>query len=136
MKLLSTKTHAVLDYLVGISLIAAPWIFNFANGGIQQAIPVTLGIITIAMSLLTKYEFSLFKIIGMNTHLVIDFLAGLFLAVSPWLFGFNDEVYLPHLTVGIIEIVVVLLSERTPFISAVEQKKYGKLQYDSSKKVM
>jgi hypothetical protein len=111
--MLTTKTHAVLDYLVGILLIAAPWILNFADGGPAQQVPVALGIITIVMSLFTKYELSLFKVIGLRTHLIVDFLGGLFLAVSPWLFQFQDFVYLPHLIVGIAEIGVVLLTQKT-----------------------
>jgi hypothetical protein len=121
MKLLNTKTHAILDYAVGILLIAAPWMLNFADGGPAQQVPVAIGILTIIMSLLTKYEFSIFKLIGMNTHLIIDFLAGVLLATSPWLLHFSDQVYLPHLIVGIIEIVVVMISEKKPFISANEQ---------------
>jgi hypothetical protein len=134
MKPINTKTHAVLDYVVGILLIAAPWIFNFANGEAAQNVPVTLGIITIIMSLLTKYEYSLFKVIGLNVHLVIDFLAGLFLAISPWLLGFSDQVYMPHVVVGIIEMIVVLLSERAPVMTAEDQKKYGKFQYGYTKR--
>jgi membrane protein DedA with SNARE-associated domain len=84
-------------------------------------VPVTIGILTIIMSLFTKYEFSIFKLIGMNTHLVIDLLAGVFLAASPWILNFSDQVYLPHLIVGIIETLVVLISETKPFISANEQ---------------
>jgi hypothetical protein len=122
MKLLNTKTHAILDYAVGILLIAAPWMLNFADGGPAQHVPVGIGALTIVMSLLTKYEFSIFKLIGMNTHLIIDFLAGVFLAVSPWLFHFSDWVYLPHLIVGILEIIVVLISEKKTFISANEQQ--------------
>jgi hypothetical protein len=121
MKLLNTKTHAILDYAVGILLIAAPWILNFADGGPAQQVPVVIGVLTIVMSLLTKYEFSIFKLIGMNTHLIIDFLAGIFLAASPWLLHFNEQVYLPHLIVGIIEMLVVLISDKKPFISANEQ---------------
>jgi membrane-bound metal-dependent hydrolase YbcI (DUF457 family) len=121
MKILNTKTHAILDYAVGILLIATPWILNFADGGPAHMVPVTIGILTIIMSLFTKYEFSIFKLIGMNTHLVIDLLAGVFLAASPWILNFSDQVYLPHLIVGIIETLVVLISETKPFISANEQ---------------
>jgi hypothetical protein len=33
MRFISTKTHGVLDYLMGLFLILSPWIFGFANGG-------------------------------------------------------------------------------------------------------
>lgn len=117
MKLISTKTHGILDYLVGILLIVAPWLLNFANGSPAQTVPVTLGIIILAMALLTKYELGLFKVISMQTHLALDVLAGLFLALSPWLFGFNEYVYLPHLIVGIFIIVSGVLTDKVPVVA-------------------
>jgi hypothetical protein len=33
------------------------------------------------------------------------------LASSPWFFGFADQVYMPHLIFGILEIMVVLLTK-------------------------
>jgi hypothetical protein len=40
----------------------------------------------------------------MRVHLVIDYITGAFLALSPWLFGFSDTVWLPHALVGILTI--------------------------------
>ena len=31
MRIISTKLHAPVDYIVGILLIAAPWIFNYSH---------------------------------------------------------------------------------------------------------
>jgi hypothetical protein len=118
MKRINTKVHAMLDYLFGILLIGSPWLLNFADGGPAQQIAVAIGALTIVMALFTKYEFSIFKVIGMNAHLTIDFLAGIILAASPWLFHFNEKVYLPHVIFGIVELIVVLCSERKSFISA------------------
>jgi hypothetical protein len=114
MKLIGTKTHGYLDYIVGLLLIAAPWIFNFDRGGAETWVPVILGIGTIVYSLLTDYELGLSKTISMKTHLVLDMVAGLFLALSPWLFGFADYVWEPHLIVGILEIGVALMTKRNP----------------------
>lgn len=43
MKIISTKTHGILDYLVGIILISSPWLLGFADGGAKMWIPVILG---------------------------------------------------------------------------------------------
>jgi hypothetical protein len=43
----------------------------------------------------------------------MDLIAGIFLAVSPWLLGYADRVFLPHLLVGVMEIAVVIFSQRT-----------------------
>ena len=114
MRLISTKAHGVMDYLVGVLLIAAPWIFDFARGGAETWVPVILGIGTIVYSLMTNYEMGAAKMISMKTHLAFDFISGAFLAVSPWIFGFNEYVYLPHLIVGIVEMGTALMTDPIP----------------------
>ena len=118
MKFISTKVHGVLDYLVGIALIAAPYIFGFsAVGGAAVMVPQVLGVLLIIYSIFTKYELGIFKIIPMGVHLTIDFLASLFLALSPWIFGFSTlaaNAWAPHVVVGIVVIIVVLCSQTRP----------------------
>ena len=114
MKFISTKVHGVMDYMMGVLLIASPWIFGFADhNGMQLWTPVILGIMTIIYSLMTDYELGLSDNISMRTHLVIDFISGVLLAASPWLFGFADQVYLPHLILGIVELGAVLFTTTT-----------------------
>jgi len=118
MRFIPTKVHGVLDYLVGIALIAAPWLFGFASvGGAAVVIPIVLGIGLIVYSLFTRYEGGPFGFIPMPVHLVFDVVASVFLAASPWIFGFADEalnVWLPHVVVGITVIIVVIFSKPQP----------------------
>lgn len=118
MKFLPTKVHGVLDYLVGIALILAPNIFMFSDvGGAAVTIPRIIGVVLIIYSLFTNYEWGLVKVLGMPYHLIIDFLASAFLALSPWIFGFHDQkvnAWLPHVVVGIVVILVVLVSKTQP----------------------
>ena len=103
-----------MDYLTGIILIAAPWLLNFYRGGAETWVPVVLGIGIILYSLFTDYEWSIAKKIPMRTHLSLDVIGGIFLALSPWLFGFNDFVYVPHLIVGLVEVGLGLTTEAAP----------------------
>ncbi|WP_217184013.1 SPW repeat protein [Streptomyces sp. AC495_CC817] len=118
MRFIPTKVHGALDYIVGIALIAAPWLFGFASvGGAAVVIPIVLGVGLIVYSLFTKYEWGPFGFIPMPVHLAFDIVASLFLALSPWLFGFSGQalnVWLPHVVVGIAVIVVVLFSQPQP----------------------
>jgi hypothetical protein len=36
MRFIPTRIHAIVDYVTGILLIAAPFIFRFADGGAAQ----------------------------------------------------------------------------------------------------
>ena len=118
MRFLPTKVHGVLDYLVGVALIAAPWLFQFNDvGGMAVALPIILGIGLIAYSIFTNYEWGLVKILPMPYHLIVDFVAASLLALSPWLFGFADEkinAWLPHVVVGVTVILVVMVSKIQP----------------------
>lgn len=110
--MISSKTHAILDYLMGLLLIAVPWLLGFADDSAATVIPVILGVSTLLYSLLTNYEYAMARVIPYRVHLTIDFIAGLLLLVSPWLFGFSDRIYLPHVILGAFEIVAVLLSRK------------------------
>jgi hypothetical protein len=115
MKIISTKTHGMMDYLMGIILIASPWIFGFATGGAEQWIPIILGAGALVYSMMTNYELGVFKTLSMKAHLNLDLLAGIFLAASPWIFGFSDRVIAPHLILGLLEIGASLMTKTTPY---------------------
>ncbi|WP_152425242.1 SPW repeat protein [Nafulsella turpanensis] len=114
MKFISTRTHGIIDYLMGALLIVSPWLFGFDRGGAETWIPVILGAGVILYSLVTDYEMSATRKLSLRTHLMLDMIGGAFLAVSPWLFGFDDFVYLPHLILGIAEIGVAMFTHRVP----------------------
>lgn len=114
MRFIPTRVHGFLDYSMGLLLIAAPWLFGFAAGGAETWVPVVLGAGAILYSLMTDYELGVVRTIPMTAHLGLDGMAGLLLAVSPWLFGFADLVYLPHLVLGIAEMGAALFTETTP----------------------
>lgn len=114
MRFISTKVHGILDYLVGALLIATPWLLGFEDNTLITWIPVILGGSTLFYSLFTNYEPGLIKLLPMPLHLIIDFLSGLLLAASPWLFDFAYQLYLPHLVLGSTEIVITLFSRSVP----------------------
>jgi hypothetical protein len=114
MRFLSTKAHGVIDYLVGLLLIAAPWIFGFARGGMETWIFVIAGAGALVYSLLTDYEMGVAKMIPMPVHLLLDAMSGIVLAASPWLFGFSEYVYVPHLIFGLFELGASLITHKVP----------------------
>lgn len=114
MRFISTKVHGILDYLMGALLIAAPWIFGFADGGAETWVPVILGIVMLLQALMTDFEMGVFKSIAMPTHLRMDFIAGIFLATSPWIFDFDEYVWAPHVIFGLMEVAASLMTRTVP----------------------
>ncbi len=114
MRFIPTRVHGMLDYLTGALLIASPWLFGFATGGAEQWIPVVLGAGALLYSLFTNYELGVVRKIPMSAHLGLDAMSGALLAVSPWLFNFDERVYLPHLVLGLFEIGAALTTRTVP----------------------
>jgi hypothetical protein len=114
MQFIPTRIHGIIDYVLGIILIISPWLFRFHGGGAKQWVPIVLGIILIAYSLITDYELGAVHAIPMPAHLVLDVIGGVILIISPWIFGFHSTVWVPHVVLGIIEIISAILTQRVP----------------------
>jgi uncharacterized membrane protein YtjA (UPF0391 family) len=118
MKIIPTFVHGIADYIGGIALLAAPNIFGFAEvGGAAVWIPRIIGLIVLLQSICTNYEVGLIKVLPMKMHLMNDYVASLFLAVSPWLFGFSNgpsNVWMPHVVVGVMVFLLTLMTQSEP----------------------
>jgi hypothetical protein len=125
MRFIPTRIHGFLDYAVGVLLIVVPWLLGFAAGGAETWVPVILGLGAIAYSLFTDYELGVVRTIPMTTHLGLDAGSGVILAASPWIFGFADLVYLPHLILGLFEIAAALTTHTVAYVEtrAVEESR-------------
>jgi len=122
MKIIDTKTHGYIDYIMGIFLLAAPSLFGFDLNGKESMVLYVAGIAVIVYSLLTDYEVSFFKLIPMQFHLMLDILSGILVAASPWILGFSDRVYGHHVAIGVIEIAAALMTRTVPERTRIEIK--------------
>ncbi len=111
--MIPTKLHGVIDYLVALFLVAAPFVFGFADGGPAQHATIGLGIFVIVYSLLTDYELGAVRLLSFPTHLVLDIVFALALIASPWLLGFSNLIWWPHVLFGVAALAVVALSARS-----------------------
>ena len=122
MRFLPTRIHGVLDYGVGFILMVSPWLFGFNYGGSETWVPFVLGLGAIVYSIFTDYELGRIKRVKMSTHLTLDLLSGVFLLASPWIFGFVDVVYLPHVLFGLLEILVSLTTQTRPSYAMLKER--------------
>jgi hypothetical protein len=100
MKIMNTAIHGFFDIILGSYLLLSPWLLGYYAGGVETYIPVGIGAIMLVLLLITNYEMGLVKKIDFKVHQMIDVTAAVFLAVSPWIFGFATVVFWPHLILG------------------------------------
>lgn len=114
MRFIPTRTHGMFDYVIGAILIAAPTILKLNLGSPESWVLIALGIVTITNSLMTDYEFGVVKFIPMPAHLVLDIVTGLVLVTSPWLFGFSQSAWIPHMIIGLVATIGSVTTRAQP----------------------
>lgn len=111
---LSTKIHGVIDYPIAVLLIAAPWIFHFADAATPTAISITLGVITLLNNLLTNYEFGALKLFSMEINLLVDMISAIILGTCSWMLDTDGSTF-PFLCIGVIQAFNSLISSNRPY---------------------
>lgn len=74
MKFMSPKVHGIIDLLVCVFLLASPVIFGFT--GILALLTYALGAVHTLLTLSTDSTMGLVKIIPVEIHELIEFIAG------------------------------------------------------------
>lgn len=113
MRFLSSKAHTIIGLIVGVVLLFAPQLLGFSENEAASNAAFWVGVFIIVSELVTTSAFSLVKLVPMKVHLVLDYLTGIFLALTPWLFGFADaeaNAWVPHLVVGILIVGYALVT--------------------------
>lgn len=82
--------HGLIEYAVGVLLIAAPFLFDF-KADAAVAVAIVAGVILIAVAASTDGPSSLVNSIPVAAHLLLDFALAAVLVAAPFLFGFSDE---------------------------------------------
>ncbi len=119
MKSFITPTfHGVINYIVTILLILSPWLFNFYHvGGASLITPVFFGWVLLIMTIFTDFKPGFIKVLPLLMHCFLQMMAGFIILVSPFLYAFSDQVYLPHLILGLIMFIVAVFDQKSPFIN-------------------
>ena len=112
--IIPSKIHAVLDYLMGLLLIASPWLFGFSDVPTAKWLMVIVGAGAIVYSLITDYELAALRSLPLRAHLALDAVSGGLLAVAPWLFGFDEYVFWPFVILGVTELIAANLTVTVP----------------------
>jgi hypothetical protein len=110
-KPISARVHGVLDYALVAAFLNAPMVLGFH--GTPAAIVYWLAGIHLLMTGFTDFPLGVFKVIPFKIHGVIDLVAGVFLLVAPWIFGFAADYTARNffIAIAIVAFVVVALTD-------------------------
>ncbi|MGE0615050.1 MAG: hypothetical protein AB7P04_05390 [Bacteriovoracia bacterium] len=122
--MISLRTHNIFDYIIAAVLVATPWIFGFSDIVRAQNLLAICGLSLFFYSLATKYEFSIWKLIPVSTHMALDVIVGLFVMSGPWLFGYRGLLTtgqaLVHIVLGLGAVLLVTTTNKSAVLVKVE----------------
>src|SRR3954468_9245344 len=85
------RLHAMVEPLVGILFIAAPWIFGFSDASDATTVSIVLGVLVLFTGLTTRWGMGIVKLLVLVAHRTRDLLVALVAIVSPFVLGFSDN---------------------------------------------
>lgn len=121
MHLISSRVHTWIGLVVGLVLVVAPWLLDFDEHVAPRVVAVAVGIWIVVNELATTSPASPLKIVPMRVHVVVDVVTGVFLAASPWLFGFADlteRAWVPHVVAGVLVAGYALVTDTSDATTA------------------
>jgi hypothetical protein len=108
-KLISSKTHGIIDYIAAPMLLVVPRLLKFPKRITTMLTGVAL--FHALYSLLTKYELGIVKVLPYKAHLGLDTALATATIASPMMFTEAQPRVAPMLVGGgVIEAVIVALS--------------------------
>jgi hypothetical protein len=113
--------HGILEYAVGVLLIASQFLFHYDSGG-AKAVSIVLGVLIVTLAASTEGPTGLIDQIMIRSHAAFDHVAAAVLIASPFLFRFTDDGAATALFI-VLGMVHLLVSIATRYLPArVEQR--------------
>jgi VIT1/CCC1 family predicted Fe2+/Mn2+ transporter len=81
--------HAIVDYLAGVFLVVAPFLFDY-NGG-ATAVSIVAGVGLIFLAAVSDGPLGLIPQVSPAAHVLFDYVLSGLLIAAPFIFGFSDE---------------------------------------------
>lgn len=86
MKLISIKTHGMLDYLTVIGFILIPLLLKLS--GTPAYVSYAVAAVHFLMTVLTSFPMGIIKMIPIAVHKIVEAVVGPVLVICPWVLGF------------------------------------------------
>jgi hypothetical protein len=81
--------HGLAEYGIGVLLLFSSPLFGF--DGEPRVAAILLGAAIIVLAALSDMPTALMRRIPIGSHIVIDYVLGIVLIASPFIFGFSDD---------------------------------------------
>jgi hypothetical protein len=82
--------HGLIEYAIGILLIASSFVFAFDSSA-ATAVSIVTGVVVLVIAASTAMTTGLIKSIPVQAHVIMDYGLAAVLIAAPFLFGFSGD---------------------------------------------
>lgn len=126
MKILSSKIHGLVDYVLAAAMICTPFILSHEFTLATTIILISGGSAMLLNSLATNYELGIFGNISMKDHLRIDACIAMMVCLVPIFFRF--DYYRIPLVYGTLLFALSIITHRTAYFKMFHGFTYRKFE--------
>ena len=112
--------HGLIEYLVGIFLIAAPFLLGYDDNNMPLGVSIATGVVILVLAAITQGPTGLVQQLPVSAHVTFDFLLAIFLIAAPFILGFGDDAAPRNLFIAL-GVVHLLISIGTRYRDAVPE---------------
>jgi hypothetical protein len=87
---LSLRAHALIEPVVALVFIIAPFVLDFEDST-AKTLSIVLGAVILLVGLTTRWRWSVVKLIPLAMHFAGDLAVGVVSVAAPFVLGFSDD---------------------------------------------
>jgi hypothetical protein len=125
---ISTSFYGVINWVGSFLLLTSPWFLGYYKvGGVAFLLPTLFGWLQFIMAVFSNNKHGFIRQFPMEMHLFLDVIIGSFLLCSPFVYGFADKVFWPHLLLGGMFFLAGIFTKGSPFFGMRKHVAEGQL---------
>jgi hypothetical protein len=107
--------HGIIEYLAGVLLIAAPYLFDFEATKATK-LSIAVGVVVLVVAAVSTGPTGLIDELPVAAHVVLDLVLAVFLIAASFLFGFSDDGKATafFITLGVTHLLVTIATRFVP----------------------
>jgi hypothetical protein len=113
---IALRMHALMEPVAAIVLIAGPWLFGFNDIESLTIVSVAAGAVMLLSGGMTRWRWSMAKVIPLREHFMTDLLIGVVLILAPFVAGWSGRGDATRFLVimGALELLTAALTDWDP----------------------
>jgi hypothetical protein len=109
MRFIPTVLHGVLDYIVGLVIVALPFLLGWPPTA--RNLFVAAGLTVLIYSVCTDYELGVWRYLRIRFHLLLDAIFGLAMLASPTVLNLPADHRAAVYAIGVIALLLVITTK-------------------------